>query len=575
MDKRTILLIVLLGVLVIFWVPIMTQLGFIKPAPQPAQPTTTEPTPATTQPAETTQTQVTQEYTPPSLDTATGVAMTDSLPQIPEEFITIETNTSEITLTNHGGGPISFKLRDYKYENGEPVEMLPDCESATPSFIYQGGTFHGNHLHYVASRPAGKYTVTSSPLELSYTYEKPGGGAISKKYRFYPDRYDYDLIVEVTDRTAMGFERDYVIEWGNQLAPTEIDIKSDYSSMWAMAYQGTDRNKFDDFDDGLMNENVPGTTYWIANRSKYFTAILIPRSQMADAAHAHGIERKVNTSQGAATAREVAVGLTMPIEYAPSFVDSFTVFVGPMDYDVLSGYNNEIADIIDIGTTPFVGWIVKIFAIPIMWLLPRMYNVIPNYGLVIIIFSLLVKVVTFPLSKKMIKSMAGMRELQPLMEELKKKHKKNPEALNREMMKLYKEKGINPLSGCLPMLPQMPLFFALFAVFRSTILLRQAPFMLWWTDLSRGALSFTDPYMILVVLMVVLMFFQQKTGMTDPKNKAMVYMMPLIMGFFFYSASAGLVLYWTCFSLFSWIEQVVFRKPMMDKAAANAQSLSA
>jgi len=571
-DRKTIILVVMLGLVVIFWGPIMTQLGIVKPAPKQTQPAIEEASREAPPITTATQPEGAQDYKPATLDTAIERTDADSLPQIPEELITIETNSWEVTLTNHGGGPVSFKLLDYEYDNGEPVQMLPDCENATPSFSYQGGTFHGNQLQYIASRPAAKYTVTSSPLELSYTFEKPGGGTIVKRYRFYPDRYDYDLIVEVADRAALGFERDYIIEWGNHLGPTELDIKSDYGAMWAMAYQGTDRNKFDDFDDGLMNESVPGTTQWIANRSKYFATVLIPRSQLAEAAHARGIERKVNTAQGSATAREISIGLTMPIEYAASFVDSFTVFVGPMDHEILSDYNNDIVDIIDIGTTPFVGWIIKIFAIPIMWLLPRMYDIIPNYGLVIIIFSFLIKVVTFPLSKKMLKSMAGMRELQPLMAELKEKHKKNPEALNREMMKLYKEKGINPLSGCLPMIPQMPLFFALFSVFRSTILLRQAPFMLWWNDLSRGALSFTDPYMILVVLMVVLMFLQQKTGMTDPKNKAMAYMMPIMMGFFFYSASAGLVLYWTCFSLFSFIEQVTLRRPTKGSAEVQTQS---
>ncbi|MCP4706462.1 MAG: membrane protein insertase YidC, partial [candidate division Zixibacteria bacterium] len=124
-----------------------------------------------------------------------------------------------------------------------------------------------------------------------------------------------------------------------------------------------------------------------------------------------------------------------------------------------------------------------------------------------------------------------------------------------------KEHGVNPLSGCLPLLPQMPLFFALFAVFRSTILLRQAPFMLWWDDLSRGALTWSDPYIILVIIMAVGMFFQQKMTMTDPKNKMLIYMMPLMMGFFFWNVAAGLVLYWICYSLFSWLEQLAFRKP--------------
>ena len=330
--------------------------------------------------------------------------------------------------------------------------------------------------------------------------------------------------------------------------------------MWAMALMGSERIKFNDYDDNKYNVSLTGTTNWIATRSKYFAAALIPRSHLGTGVKSSGVKESILTKRGKATARKITIGLLMDLPYEQNFADTFSVFVGPMDYEVLSAYNNGMADLIDIGTTPFVGWIIKIFAIPIMWLLPRMYNIIPNYGLVIIIFSFLVKFVTWPLTKKTVQSMNAMRELQPKMEELKKKHKNNPQALNREIMKLYREHGVNPLSGCLPYIPQMPLFFALFAVFRSTILLRQAPFVLWWDDLSRGAMSFTDPYIILVLLMVGLMFLQQKVTTTDPKNKALTYIFPLMLGFFFYKASAGLVLYWTCFSLFSFLEQIIFRK---------------
>jgi YidC/Oxa1 family membrane protein insertase len=193
--------------------------------------------------------------------------------------------------------------------------------------------------------------------------------------------------------------------------------------------------------------------------------------------------------------------------------------------------------------------------------LPRLYDFIPNYGLVIILFALLVKFVTLPLSMKSFKSMQAMRDLQPNVDELKIKHKKNPQAMNQEMMKLYKKHGVSPISGCLPMLPQMPLFFALFSVFRSTILLRDAPFVWFISDLSRGATSITDPYIVLVVIMIVAQFLSQKLTMpTTQSNKMMIYMMPLFMGFIFYKFAAGLVLYWICFSVFSLLDYVLFKR---------------
>ena len=227
----------------------------------------------------------------------------------------------------------------------------------------------------------------------------------------------------------------------------------------------------------------------------------------------------------------------------------------------MSKYDVGLEDMLDIGTTPFIGWLIKPFAIAIIWLLPHLYSVVPNYGLVIILFALLVKIVTLPLSMKSFKSMQAMKTLQPKIEALKEKHKKNPQALNQETMKLYKAHGVNPISGCLPILPQMPLFFALFSVFRSTILLRDAPFVWFISDLSRGATGFADPYMILVIIMVAAQFISQKFTMASTQqNKAFMYIMPLFMGFIFYKFAAGLVLYWTCFSVFSLLDYLVFRR---------------
>jgi len=569
LDKKTILIVVALGALVIFWVPIMTELGLMKPAPEPTPQIEPDITTAVN-PEQTTTPAVTAAGNDVGMAAATTPQLieADSTEQIPEETLTVETNVWLVTMSNYGGGPLSIKLKDYLYDNGETIEMLPECRKVTPEFTFSGQTFHENDLVYAPSHQGGSYSVTSSSSEFVYTYTAAAGGQIIKRYRFYPDRYDYDLVVEIADRPSLGFEREYNIEWNNKLASTELNVSDDYSSTWSMAYQAGSGEKFDDFDDNRYSISKDGKTDWIATRTKYFTGIIIPQSNAGISAMSSGVKYDVTMNDDNVEARDLTVGITMNMEYAPTVVDSFTIYVGPIDYDKLSSFTNDVVDLVDIGTTPVIGFLIKIFAIPILWLLPKMYQFIPNYGIVIILFSLAVKVVTFPLTKKSLKSMIGMKQLQPKLEELKEKHKKNPQALNQATMKLYKDMGINPLSGCLFMLPQMPLFFALFSVFRSTILLRQAPFVFFLDDLSRGAMSFTDPYMILVVLMVVLMFLQQKSGMTDPKNKALTYIFPLMLGFFFYQQSAGLILYWTCFSLFSWIEQIVFKKPMMQKLEA-------
>lgn len=572
MDKKTIMLVVALGVLVIFWVPMMTYFGFIKPPEKsPVQEQTAQQSqtiPDSTAIAQTTPPE-TSATPPPSTMPARDENLNANVDQpldstLPADTVIIETNVWQMVMSTVGGGPVSLKLKEYGYYHTDSlVEMLPECQSATPSFAFNNGTFQLNRLPFQVTPGPGSYSVTSSPKEISFRYAADHGGVIVKTYRFYPDKYYYDLKITAENAGGFKFDNEYVLEWRNKLLPTEPNKSDDYNNFWGMAQLATEREKYDDYDDDKFSLAHDGQTRWIAKRSKFFSAIILPRSKYGTSAIASGSKFPVTDDGKSITARELQIGLEMETDapMAENFVDSFSVYVGPVDYDNLKNLNPEVADLLDIGTTPYIGWIIKIFAVPIMWLLPRMYDVIPNYGFVILIFALAVKLITLPLSKKMVHSMSAMRELQPKIEELKKKHKNNPQAMNREMMKMYKEAGVNPLSGCLPYLPQLPLFFAMFAVFRTTILLRQAPFILWWDDLSRGAQSVTDPYIVLVLLMVGLMFVQQKMTMTDPKNKAMMYMMPLVFGFFFYRASAGLVLYWTSFSFFQYVEQLVFKRP--------------
>ena len=147
-----------------------------------------------------------------------------------------------------------------------------------------------------------------------------------------------------------------------------------------------------------------------------------------------------------------------------------------------------------------------------------------------------------------------MQDLQPRITEIRQKYKNDPQKMNSEMMKLYKERGVNPVGGCLPMLLQLPIFFALFAVFRNTIELRQAEFVLWLKDLSQP-----DPYYVLPILMGITMFIQQKMTVKDPKQATMVYVMPVVMTFLFVRFASGLVLYWTMFNVLTLVQQLLLK----------------
>lgn len=490
MDKKSIILVVILAVVILFYWQILEFLGLHTPAepPTPTQTTqvdTVRPVPPDTQPTPAWEgDQIPDQAVLSSKDPAQIDTISTSNPS--DTFV-IVTNKYRVVLASFGGGPVSMELKDHTYRDGTPIEMIPAALSATPELRFADNKYSTTRLPFSASVNPGEYVIDRQDFNIEFTYLSEAGGIIRRQFTFYPDQYHYDLKVTVENRAVLGFERQYQIVWNNPLEPAEPDLKTDYEAMQAVAMMGGSREQLDDYEDDRLNQSLSGATTWAGIREKYFTAVIIPRSQPADGVFARGRKWQVNTpNNGTVDAREVIVGLDMNIETgSPNVVDSFTVYVGPTSYRQLASYEVDLEDMLGIGTTPVIGLLIKPFAIGIIYLLPIMYKIIPNYGVVIILFAFLIKLITLPLSMKSFKSMQAMKDLQPKMKELQEKHKKNPQALNAEMMKLYKKHGVNPMSGCLPMLPQMPIFFAMFSVFQATILLRDAPFFWFINDLSR------------------------------------------------------------------------------------------
>lgn len=572
MDKKSIILVVILAVVILFYWQILEFLGLHTPA-EPSAPAVTTQVDTVSRPADTlTIPPVLTDQVPSQASSGDLLSTIDTLPiaESTDTFVVV-TKKYRVILTSLGGGPVSVELKEHTYRDGAPVEMIPAALTATPELKFADKKYSTTRLAFTANVAPGEYVVDRQDFNIEFVYAAENGGIIRRQFTFYPDQYHYDLKVLVENRAALGFERQYQIIWNSSLSPTEPNPKTDYDAMEAVAMMGGSREQLDDYTDDRLSQSLSGAATWAGLREKYFTAVIIPRSQPADGVFADGRKWKINTvNNGSVNAREVTVGLEMNIETGSAQVlDSFTVYVGPLSYRTLAKYDVGLEDMLGIGTTPVIGLLIKPFAIGIIYLLPIMYKVIPNYGIVIILFAFIIKLITLPLSMKSFKSMQAMKDLQPKMKELQEKHKKNPQALNAEMMKLYKKHGVNPMSGCLPMLPQMPIFFAMFSVFQATILLRGAPFFWFVNDLSRGASGFTDPYIILVVLMVAAQFISQYFTMASTQqNKALMYAMPLMMGFFLYSFPAGLLLYWTMFSLLSLLDYFLFKR---DKGTATPE----
>lgn len=238
------------------------------------------------------------------------------------------------------------------------------------------------------------------------------------------------------------------------------------------------------------------------------------------------------------------------IEKGKEIVYELKFYAGPKDPEILNSLGYHLNAAVDYGFFHFI-------ARPLLVILNFFYKYSKNYGISIILLTILIKLAFFPLSHKSYKSMKALQKLQPKMEEIRKKYANDKEALNREMMLLYKRHGVNPLSGCLPMLVQIPFFIALYQALMNAIELRQAPFMFWLNDLSAK-----DPYYVTPILMGATMLIQQilTPSSGDPTQKKMMYLLPVVFTFMFLNFPSGLVLYWLVNNVFSIFQQLYTMK---------------
>jgi YidC/Oxa1 family membrane protein insertase len=342
----------------------------------------------------------------------------------------------------------------------------------------------------------------------------------------------------------------------------------------AYAMLGEDKEEYDVDDQAEISYS--GTTKWISTRNKYFALFIIPLAEDGVSARFSGMNI---TESDHIVNRLYSIGLGM--KFSPGKAQDFKLYIGPTDYTLLASYEENLNVIVEWGWAIF-----RPFTKAIFYTFRFLYDVIPNYGWVIIVFALLVKLLLWPLTHKSYVGMQKMKEVMPRQKALQEKYKGNPTKLQQEMMKLYKEVGYNPLSGCLPMLIQIPILFPIYQVFRESIDLRQAPWFGWIHDLSlpdtiyiaRTGLPLIGDFNInpLPIIMTILTFVQQKVApmtpmgdTTDPaqrfNQKFMMYGMPILFYFLFNNFSSGLVLYWTIFNVLTMVQQL-YLTPKPKKA---------
>jgi len=554
MDKRIVVFIVLsLGIILAFDL-VMRQMGWM-PEPPPAENATATDSSSQGQPASTNVTNQSGAPTGSNIPTQSGqksgTPSPANSPTILEQTVSVETDLVRVGLSNRGGVIQSLELKRYhtKPPEAKPVQL-----------VYQGGKFRGPLSITVPNADIDKtlreglYSIEKDFTSLDAAH--PVGHVtmqfhdpvthlgVEKRLTFHHGSYLVDISVAmegVTESYEVGLGTNFgIVEWGDGFigqigSASRVDDKID---------KETPEKELE----------LKGSIQWVALQDKYFLSVLMPKQGEAALIKAEG--EKI-----------VSAGVRMAASGgAPSV--ALQLYAGPKEYDTLRSLNVGLEDMIDFGWFIYGSWtIVKSVAKPIFYVLRFIHEYVPNYGVTIILLTLGIKLLFVPLQYKSYKSMKMMRLIQPKIKEVQEKYKGDRDRLNKELMKLYREQKVNPLGGFLPMFLQMPVFISLFNVLYMTIDLRQAPFMLWVTDLS-----LQDPYYVLPVLMGLTMFIQQKITPTtmDPAQAKIMLVLPIGLTFLFVNFPAGLVLYWLTNNVLTITQQLVTDRFLLtDKALAS------
>ena len=459
----------------------------------------------------------------------------------PREIV-VENQNFRGVISTLGGVITSWKIKGYRGIGGEDVELIPPDRELGPDIILttERGPRSTRALRFAADRDAVVLGPGQATGSLTLTADTPGGLTITKVFVINRDDYAVDLQVRIFGGENLALGSKYYLRWGGGINVTEKDWDQDLYAFRGFA--SLNDTVIDEDLGGELEDPRPettGETHWVGVRSKYFFTAMVPVDRKARGYRLNGRPVQRPQYDDRQIAAELSMGLASPL------TDNFLLYLGPVHYDTLEQYGYGLEGAVDLGWT-IIQPISRITLISLVWL----HQFISNYGIVIIVLSIIVKILLFPLTHKSMKATQGMAALQPKMESLKEKFKNDSTKLNQEMMKLYREAGVNPLGGCLPLLLQMPILIALYTIFSSTIELRDAPFVGWIQDLS-----LKDPYYVLPILMAATMLLQSKMTMKDPRQAMFVYIMPAVLFFIMMNLPSGLILYWTMINVLTIVQQ--------------------
>ena len=482
---------------------------------------------------------------------------------------TINTNlyTAEISTIN-GGSIASLVLLNHALNDTESVDLI-DNKNAN-NLLVRFRSIDGDDISLSGGWVTDNdYDINVYENQTTVTFRKiVAEKQITKALTFYPDKYIIDMSVDLSAIHNFVSRGISTVSWAGGLPLTEPNKKDEQIYYKAVVFQGDETyTPKTQKPSKAKLERMEYPTDWVAIRTKYFIMAMVPKKQ------APGSEVLAIEENG-----DISYNVGMFFDVNRPFLS--TLYIGPLEYNRIKRLGNNLDQIMNFGWA-FIRPISK----GVHWFLLFLYNYIPNYGFVLLVFSVAVKILVYPLTKKSYVSTKKMQAVQPMLNDLREKYKNDQRKFAQAQMNLFKEHGVNPLSGCIPILLQMPLLFALFTVFRSSIELRGAPFILWIKDLSRPDAVFDlginvplygSQVAILPILMGVTMFIQMKSTPTPQSGGQQKFMMYFMNGFFvliFNQFPSGLVLYYTLFNILTVLQQKYLIPQTNLKGVVNKKSV--
>ena len=480
----------------------------------------------------------------PEADTGVPAAVAAS-----KNLITVKTDQLDVQINPVGGDIVFAALVSHKMEQGkeQPFVLLEQTKDYT--YIAQSGLIGRDGIDSSANGRAAfttsatEFTLAEGQdtLEVPLTYVADNGVTYTKVFVFHRGKFNVDVDYKINNTSAAPLQ----VQMYGQIKQT---IKPSESSMMMPTYRGGafstndvryEKYNFDDMAKSNLNQATLGG--WAAMLQHYFVSAWVPPATDSNTIFSSASAGGLANIGFRGAVYDIAPGASQEI--------SSQFYVGPKDQAALSAISETLNLVVDYG---FLWWL----AVPIHWLLMFYQSFVGNWGVAIILITLTVRGLLFPLTKAQYTSMAKMRNLQPKLADLKERFGDDRQKMGQAMMELYKKEKVNPMGGCLPIILQMPIFIALYWVLLESFELRHAPFMLWIHDLS-----VQDPYYILPLLMGVSMFIMQKmqpiAPTMDPMQVKMMQWMPVIFTVFFLWFPSGLVLYWLVGNIVAIIQQKI------------------